>query len=116
MSRYKTGDDETALYLVVMGAPNDAVTTNVDNDTWRGYPKHFRFPYEVAINSAVPEGHQPADNFRAALKTDGHLHSNGGGWVQNSATVAASVYLGPYAIIMGNAQLNGNIVLTALLS
>ncbi|MCC7316967.1 MAG: hypothetical protein IT219_00415, partial [Bacteroidales bacterium] len=47
---------ETKMYLVVMGAPHDQITTNTTNDTWRGYPKHFRHPYELTISGAVPEG------------------------------------------------------------
>jgi len=100
---------ETSLYLVVMGAPNDQITTNTTNDTWRGYPKHFRHPYELTISGAVPEGHQPPANFRIPLRNNGHLHSNGGGWVQNSANVAASVYVGPWAMVLGNANLSSNV-------
>lgn len=102
-------NDETALYLVVMGAPYDQITTTDSNNTWAGYPKHFRFPYELSINGAVPEGFQAPALFRAQLKNDGQLHTNGGGWVQNSANVAASVYVGPHAIVLGNAQISGNV-------
>jgi hypothetical protein len=111
-------ENETALYFVVMGAPFDEITTNTSNDTWHGYPKHFRFPYEISLSGAVPEGYQPAEDFRAQIKIDGHLHTNGGGWVQNSATVAESVYVGPHAIVLGNATITGNVRLedTSLVS
>lgn len=101
--------DEIAMYLIIMGAPADGITISQDNDTWHGYPKHYRFPYALTILGAVPEGYQNAEQFRAPLKQDGHIHSNGGGWVQNSATVAASVYVGPTAIVLGNAELSGNV-------
>lgn len=101
--------DENALYLVVMGAPFDQITTTDTNNTWFGYPKHFRFPYELSIKGALPEGFQTPENFRAQLKNDGHVHVNGGGWVQNSANVAASVYVGPHAIVLGNSQISGNV-------
>ncbi len=101
--------DETKLFLVVMGAPFDQITTNNTNDTWHGYPKHFRYPYELNISGAVPEGFQAAANFRAQLKSGGHLHSNGGGWVQNSATVASTVYVGPAAMILGNSNIGGQV-------
>ncbi|MBI1226587.1 MAG: T9SS type A sorting domain-containing protein [Bacteroidetes bacterium] len=101
--------NETKMFLVVMGAPNDGITTNTSNDTWHGYPKHFRFPYEVNISGAVPEGYQPAANFRTPFRTNGHLHSNGGGWVKNSATVASSVYVGPTAMVLGNANISGTV-------
>ena len=32
-----------------------------------------------------------------------HQHSNGGGFVANTATVAKSVYVGPHAIVYGKA-------------
>lgn len=101
--------DETSMYLVVMGAPWDNITTDTSNDTWHGYPKHFRFPYELAITGAAPEGfHDPA-SFRAQLKQNGHLHTNGGGWVDNTAQVAPTVYVGPAAMVLGNAHLSGQV-------
>ncbi len=106
---FRLQGNETKMYLVVMGAPNDGITTNTTNDTWKGYPKHFRFPYEVNITGAVPEGYQPAANFRLQLRTNGHLHFNGGGWVQNSATVASTVYVGPTAIVRGNSNISGQV-------
>jgi hypothetical protein len=106
---FQMQDDEAALYFVVMGAPWDDITTGPNNDTWKGYPKHFRFPYELSIHGALPEGHQPPEQFRTAWKTDGHLHANGGGWVQNSASVDNSVYVGPHAMVLGNAQITGNV-------
>ncbi|HAQ37164.1 MAG TPA: hypothetical protein DCX89_07125 [Saprospirales bacterium] len=100
---------ETALYLVVMGAPIGDITTNTENDTWHGYPKHFRFPYELYISGGRPEGFQDPEEFRSQLKFDGHLHPNGGGWVQNSASVSSSVYLGPHTLVLGNAHLSGDV-------
>lgn len=105
---YQLADDEMQLYLIIMGAPNDDITTTPDNDTWKGYPKHYRFPYELSITGALPEGYQPAGEFRQLLKQNGHLHSNGGGWISNTASVTESVYVGPYAIVLGNSQLSGN--------
>jgi carbonic anhydrase/acetyltransferase-like protein (isoleucine patch superfamily) len=99
---------EKQMYLVVMGAP-DVITTDTTNDTWKGYPKHFRFPYELTITGGNPEGHQAPANFRAHLKNNGHIHSNGGGWVANSANVSNSVYVAPYAMVMGNATISGNV-------
>ena len=37
-----------------------------------------------------------------------HQHSNGGGWVANTALVDATAYVGPDAQVYGNAQLFGN--------
>ena len=37
-----------------------------------------------------------------------HRHSNGGGLVQDTATVAETAYIGPNAQVSGNAQVYGN--------
>jgi len=101
--------DETNMYLVVMGAPEDKITTNTTNDTWKGYPKHFRYPYDLSIMGGVPEGYQTPSSFRSQLKNNGHLHINGGGWIQNSATVSSSVYVGDHAMVLGSSVLSGNV-------
>ena len=85
---------ESKMYFVVMGAPKTNITTNSTNDTWHGYPKHFRFPYKIAITGAFPEGHQDPSLFRADLKSNGTIHLNGGGWVDNNSNVSSSVYIG----------------------
>lgn len=93
------------LFLVVMGAP-----TAKHDYVWEpGWPKLHRYPYELRIENALPEGYQP--NFRADVKAlyPGHTHSNGGGWIANTATVAASVYVGPKAIVVGTSNLSGTV-------
>lgn len=99
---------EAKMYFMVMGASFDNITTDTSNDTWHGYPKHFRFPYEVVIHGAVPEGYQDAALFRAQLKTAGAPHTNGGGWVESTASVAASVFVDSSAMVLGNANITGN--------
>lgn len=100
---FRMNEDETNLYLVVLGAPSAHASY-----VWEaGFPKIKRFPYELTIQNAVPEGYQPA--YRAEYKVNGHVHPNGGGWVSNSATVAPSVYVGPNAIVRGNANISGNV-------
>lgn len=100
---------EKDMFLVVMGAPKQHTSY-----PWEpGYPKIRRYPYEVAIENAVPEGYQPAAEFRSRWKTNGRVHSNGGGWVANGATVASSVYVSPYAIVRsgnvsGNVRIEGH--------
>ncbi len=97
---------EANIYLVVFAAPKVHVNYNMDV----GYPKQRSYPYELKIANATPEGYQPAANFRSYLKTNGHLHTNGGGWVSNNATVASTVYVGPYAIVRaGNVSGNARI-------
>ncbi|MBW8687543.1 DUF6055 domain-containing protein [Chitinophaga rhizophila] len=99
---FQMSSNETGLFLVVMGAP----TTHTSYVWEPGFPKIKRYPYELRIANAVPEGYQ--SNFRAAYKTNGRIHANGGGWVANSATVAATAYVGPRAIVLGTSNISGN--------
>jgi PKD repeat protein len=91
----------TDLYLVVAGAP-----TKHTNYSWEiGFPKVYRYRYELALKNAIPEGYEPG--FRKPANVTGHTHTNGGGFVANTANVASSVYVGPNAKVLGNAQLSG---------
>ncbi|WP_315817852.1 DUF6055 domain-containing protein [Paraflavitalea speifideaquila] len=99
---FQLNSGETELYFVVVGAP----TTHTSYVWEPGWPKIKRYPYELRIANAVPEGHQTG--FRSTYKTNGHTHTNGGGWVANSATVAATAYVGPSAIVLGSANISGN--------
>lgn len=107
---FKLEANEAKLYLVVMGAPKTDITTNTSNDTWHGYPKHFRFPYEISITGAEPEGSQKSDLFRSYFRKNGHKHINGGGWVVNSSTVSDSVFVGPNAMVLGNSNITGHVI------
>ncbi|MBC7389883.1 MAG: multidrug transporter [Opitutaceae bacterium] len=94
---------ELQMFLVVMGAPSTHTSY-----VWEpGWPKIKRYPYELRIANAVPEGYHT--NFRSAFKVSGKAHTNGGGWIVNGSTVAATVYVGPKAIVRGNANLSGNV-------
>jgi hypothetical protein len=88
---------EANIYLVVFSAPK--VHVNYNND--EGYPKQRRYPYELKIVNAVPEGYQAAADFRKWRKTSGKLHTNGGGWISNNASVASTAYVSPYAMVLG---------------
>lgn len=88
---------EANIFLVVFSAPKTHYNYNMDV----GYPKQRRYPYELKIMNAVPEGYQTASEFRKWLKTNGKIHPNGGGWISNNANVAATAYVGPYAIVKG---------------
>ncbi|MBN1699104.1 MAG: hypothetical protein JW881_16410 [Spirochaetales bacterium] len=102
---YEIAPDDESLYLVVMGAP----TSRTDYVWEPGWPKIKRYPYELRIENAIPEGYQ--SDFRSDIKTlyPGRAHSNGGGWVANTASVAASVYVGPKAVVLGSSNLSGSV-------
>lgn len=102
---YTLTSGTSRLFLVVMGAP-----TAKHDYVWEpGWPKIHRYPYELRIENAVPEGYQT--NFRADIKSlyPGSIHANGGGWKANTATVASSVYIGAKAVVLGNSNLSGNV-------
>ncbi|MBU2666250.1 cellulose binding domain-containing protein [Actinoplanes bogorensis] len=94
---------EKDLYLVVLGAP-PAIHKYAFLD---GYTKNFRFPYEFGLAGAVPSGFEPGYT-KPAATGGGHWHTNGGGWVDNRASVASTAYVGPRAAVYGNATVGGN--------
>lgn len=95
--------DETELYLVVLGAP-----TEQHNYIWEaGFPKIYRYPYEFRIENVKPEGFQK-DYRKPNPGIPGKLHSNGGGFVANTATVASTAYVGPKAQVLNNAKVQNN--------
>ena len=82
---------ETQLYLVVAATPT--VHHRISWDQF--YHTIYRFPYMVEIDGAKPEGFQTYSN------PTGSTHSNGGGFVANAATVAATAFVGPNARVTG---------------
>ncbi len=101
---YKMRSNESRLFLVIMGAPTEYTPYK-----WEpGWPKIKRYPYELNIKNAVPEGYQ--DNFRKYYKDqiDGASHPNGGGFVAATAHVAPNVYVGPDAMVLGSSQIIQN--------
>jgi hypothetical protein len=100
---FQTQPGEKEVYLVVLGAP----ATVHHYAFLDGYPKNYRYPYEFRVSGAVPSGHELGYG-KPAATGGGHWHSNGGGWVSNSATVAATAYVGPRAAVYGTATVSGN--------
>ncbi|MFF5083383.1 DUF6055 domain-containing protein [Actinoplanes sp. NPDC000266] len=96
-------DGERELYLVVLGAPS----TVHHYGFLDGYTKNYRYPYEFALSGAVPSGFEPGYT-KPAATGGGHWHSNGGGWVDNRATVAPTAYVGPRAAVYGSSTVSGN--------
>lgn len=102
-----------AVFLVVTATP--------DSDTWQenGVPWAYgegefdetnrpflgktRYPYAVTIEGADIQ--QTANNTGMA---QGHYHSNGGGFVAETARVDDSVYVGKNAKVLGYTTVTGN--------
>ena len=106
--------DVSAAYLTVAGTPDESLYNpsglhwHNDSDefgeTKQPFSSKNRYPYEVTITGAGIKS-RPLNGLR------GHAHSNGGGFVADSASVADSVYVGPNAAVIGNARVSGNAVI-----
>ncbi|WP_255952422.1 DUF6055 domain-containing protein [Streptomyces odontomachi] len=100
---FQTQSGEKEVYLVVTGTP-----ASVHHYAFLdGYTKNYRYPYEFRVSGATPSGYEPGYQ-KPTATGGGHWHSNGGGWVDNRANVAASVYVGPRAAVYGNSTVSGN--------
>lgn len=96
-----------SAYLTVSAMPKTLYKVNAfhkNNDSsYKTGDERRRYPYEVRITGASV---QQSGGYK---KGAGHIHSNGGGWVADSAQVEDSVYVGPDAMVLGNAVLTGNV-------
>jgi hypothetical protein len=100
---FQTQPGEREVYLVVTGTPG----TVHHYAFLDGYTKNYRYPYEFRIDGAVPSGYEPG-YVKPPAPGGGRWHSNGGGWVDARANVAASAYVGPRAAVYGNSTVSGN--------
>jgi hypothetical protein len=100
---FQTQSGEKDVYLVVTATPG-VVHHYAFLD---GYTKNYRYPYEFRISGATPSGYEPGYT-KPAATGGGHWHSNGGGWVDNRANVASTVYVAPRAAVYGNSTVSGN--------
>jgi len=96
-----------SAYLTVTAMPAKLVRVNAfhkeKDSPYRDGTERRRYPYEVKLGGA--DVRQSGGYSRGK----GHIHSNGGGWVADSAKVADSVYVGSDAMVLGNAKLSGNV-------
>lgn len=100
------------VWLTVIATP--------DNDTYTkaglpyGYDSEFaeekcsfmskeRYPYSIEITGADIKYREVDTSY-----IDGHIHSNGGGFVASTAQVDESVYVAPDAKVLGYARVSGN--------
>src|SRR5690349_10149840 len=99
---FRTQPGEREVHLVVTGTPG-AVHHYGFLD---GYTRNHRYAYEFRLAGAAPFGYEPG-HVKPAAPGGGRWHSNGGGWVDSRATVAASAYVGPRAAVYGNSTVSG---------
>lgn len=93
---------DSAIFLVVTGAPQ----THHNYGWTTGFPKEYRYPYSFTIQGATPAGHKVGYN-NEHENISGATHSNGGGWVASTASVAETVYVGPNAQVLDDANISG---------
>jgi carbonic anhydrase/acetyltransferase-like protein (isoleucine patch superfamily) len=96
---------DRAYWLTVTATPTALYTGNSGQNLYTG--RHaYRYPWSVQLSGARPG--TPHDTRADPAETDlmkkGKRHPNGGGWVADSAKVAATAYIGPAARVLGNAQ------------
>lgn len=97
----RPGED---VFLVVAATPS----VLPGYDATDGYPQSVRYPYELGVDGAAPSGSAPAW-VRPAPAEGGHWHALGGGWVNDKADVAASVYVAEHAVVGAAARLSGDV-------
>lgn len=89
-----------ALFLVVVATPS--VQKQIVWDQM--YNTVYRYPYMISLQNAWPEGWQ--NGTQAACPSGLARHANGGGCAPSS--LAASVYVGPYATVRAGTNVSGN--------
>ena len=97
-------DDENKVFLVVSATPD-----------FMGYEGFGRpLVSDLPLQPQAYEVSFPADTKATVFESvpakpnvAGHAHSNGGGFVADSAKVDATAYVGPNAMVLGNAQVLG---------
>jgi hypothetical protein len=100
---------DAQLFLVVMATPS--VNQQILWDQM--YYTIYRYPWMVQVDGALPSGFQA----NAPSPTpSGQRWPNGGGWVATGASVAATAYVGPFAMVLGgtvsgNARIDGHAVI-----
>ncbi|MCQ2106574.1 MAG: DUF6055 domain-containing protein [Fibrobacter sp.] len=109
----ETKANDKALWLTVTATPKDLYAITWD----QFYYTIYRYPYMIRMENGKPEGYEPGAWKPAGYKagsgdsegtaTGFKRHENGGGWISTKANVAATVYVGPDAVVNGG-TISGN--------
>ena len=98
----ETKDNDKALWLAVTATPTEMQTILWD----QFYYSIYRYPYMIEVVNGAPEGYNK-DFWKPANASGYSKHANGGGLVSTKATVAATAYVGPDAVVNGG-KVTGN--------
>ncbi|MCD8312241.1 MAG: DUF6055 domain-containing protein [Firmicutes bacterium] len=101
-----SGADEA--YLTVAAAPDidSYVKFALGGESTLSFSEKPRYPYEVVMTGATPQ-----ERTIDTTGVSGHAHSNGGGFVADTAKVDDTVYVGPDAMVLGTATIKGDVVI-----
>ena len=107
-----TASSTDELYLTVAATPSldsmarHTITGWATHSTEANFPyeNKTQYPYSVTLSGATPMTRPtPSGTFRT--------HSNGGGKVATTASVASTAYVGPNAVVMGSATVSDNAII-----
>jgi carbonic anhydrase/acetyltransferase-like protein (isoleucine patch superfamily) len=98
---FTLADDEHAVYLAIIACPSRLNPDLTHNDYTSD--NVAMFPYRLSLTNASPKGWR----WPAPAAGSFTLHVNGGGKVANTATVDATAYVGPDAMVLGSAKVHG---------
>ncbi len=98
----ETKANDKALWLTVTATPTEMQTILWD----QFYYSIYRYPYMIEVMNGAPEGYNK-DFWKPSNASGYSKHANGGGLVSNKAKVAATVYVGPDAVVNGG-TVSGN--------
>jgi uncharacterized Zn-binding protein involved in type VI secretion len=93
---FSTSDRE--LWLVVVATPSEHHRISWD----QMYYSIYRYPWTVELKGARPAPKNDRPTGRAGAR-----HPNGGGWVDASASVEATAFVGPHAAVLDTARVSG---------
>jgi hypothetical protein len=99
---FTLADDEHAVYLAIIACPSKLNTDLTHNDHTSEHVAMF--PYRLRLTGATPKGWE----WPAPAAGTFTVHANGGGRKANTATVDATAYIGPNAMVLGSAKVHGN--------
>ncbi len=102
--------DAVRLVLVVAATPASFVDWEQDEMKYpiRTHESRRRYHYEVRLVGASPLNALPVK----PSDVEGRSHTDGGGFVANTAKVAETAYVGPRARVLGEAQVQDNARIT----
>jgi carbonic anhydrase/acetyltransferase-like protein (isoleucine patch superfamily) len=89
------------LYLAVAATPSNIVDIPMVGD-YRSFEQE-PFPYRVKLTGCAPLDVM----IRKKPKVAGRTHANGGGFVETSAQVAATAFVGRQAMVLGSSKVLG---------